>query len=221
MFNETNYSNDPINVLEERKLMEQIVSLGVGYTYGNRLSSSPAAISHADMLYRLISKTINFRECPDASNIICDAQASIRNGDNGYYLLDLHKGCLLVKGQHPIEDILIDFTFRNTTDRVSLRKRKGVCLHNIRFLAEPDVIYFLGMNRICIPLKEFHALSFIRLDGDFKTGFVVDYDAARNDRPLILFPCKENSSIIQAQLDHDDHCCTMEWSPFTDDISFT
>lgn len=182
------------------------MSLGVGYRYGNRLATSSAAISHADTLHSLISRTLNFQKCSDSNNIIRDAQDHIRSGDDGYYLIDLHKGCVLVKGQHPIEDIIIDFTFWNADDRILLRGRKGTCLHDTRFLVVPDAVYFLGMNRTFVSLKEFHVLSFIRLDRSSKTGFVVDYDAAQNDRPLVLFPCEENSGIIQSELDHDDRC---------------
>jgi len=218
MFNEANYSIDSVSVLEERKLLKHMVSLGVGYPYGNRLGFSKATISNADMLHRHISRTLSSQKCSDAGSIIRDAQEHIRSRDDGYYLLDFHKGCVLVNGQHPIEDIIIDLTFWNTDDRVLLRGRKGTRLHDTRFLVVPDAVYFLGMNGACVPLKEFHALSFIRSDDDSKTGFVVDYDVAQNNRPLVIFPCEENSDIIQGQLDHDDHYRAAECESFIGNI---
>ena len=211
MFNETNHSRDSASVLEERKLLEQLISLGVGYPYGNRLEISKAATSNADMLHRHISRILSSQKYLDISGIVRDVQCHIRHGDDGYYLLDLHKGRILAKGQHPIEDIIVDFTLLNADDRVSLRRRKDACLHDTRFLVVPDAVYFLGMDRTCVPLQEFHALSFIRLGDDSKTGFVMDYDVTHGNRPLILFPCEENSGMIQAQLDHDDHCWTAEF----------
>ena len=217
MLCEESYNRDSVNISEERRLLQQIVSLGVGYPYG-RQGVSKAAISDADTLYREISRTLNSQRNSDAESIIREAQDHIRNRDDGYYLLDLHKGRILAGGQHPIEDIIIDFTLPGADDRVLLRRRKGTCLHSIGFLIVPDAVNFLWMNRVCVPLKEFHLLSFITLDGDSKSGFVVDYDAAQNSRPLILFPCEENTDIIQSQLNHDDHCWTAERESFIGNI---
>ena len=192
--------------------MQQIVSFGVGYPYG-RSGLSKAAISDTDTLHREISRILSSQKYSDAGNIICDAKDRIRNGDDGYYFFDLDKGRILAGGQHPIEDIIIDFTLPGADDRVLLRRRKGTCLHSIGFLIVPDAVNFLWMNRVCVPLKEFHMLSFITVD-DSRSGFVVDYDATQNNRPLVLFPCEENSDIIQSQLAHDDHCQTVEHESF-------
>jgi len=218
MINETNHFRDSVSVLEERKLLKHMVSLGVGYPYGNSLGFSKAAISNADMLHRHVSRTQSSQKCSDAGSIIRDAQDRIRNGNDGYYLLDLHKSRIFARGQHPIADIVIDFILSGANDRVLLRGRTGARLHDTRFLVVPDAVYFLGMNGTCVPLKEFHALSFIRSDDDSKTGFVVDYDTAQNNRPLVLFPCEENSDIIQGQLDHDDRCWTAECESFIGNI---
>jgi len=210
MFRETSCTIDSASVLQERELLEQVVSLGVGYPYGNKLGVSKAAITNADMLHWCISRTLSSQKHSDTDSMIQEAQNHIQNGDDGYYLLDLHKGRILAKGQYPIEDIIIDFTFWDTDDRILLRGRKGTCLHDTRFLVVPDKVFFLGMNRIFAPLKEFHMLSFICLDSYSKTGFVVDYDATQNIRPLVLFPCEENSGIIQDQFDYDDRCLDRE-----------
>ena len=203
MFGQTNYTGDPVSALEEREILEQMVSLGVGYPYG-RPWFSKAAISDANTLRRHISTMCSLQKCSDVGSITQAAQKHIRNGDTGYYLLDLHKGRILVGRQQPIEDIIIDFTLRDTDDRVLLRRRKGTCFHNTGFLTAPNAAYFLGMNR-AYQLDEFHMLSFISLDGA-KSGIVIDYDARQNDRPQVLFPCKENEDIIQYQLDQDDRC---------------
>ena len=213
MFDVINYTKGSASVFEERKLLQHIVSLGVGYPYG-KSGLFNAAISDTDMLYREITRTLNLQKYSDEGSIIRDAKDHIRNGNDGYYLLDLHKGCILGKGQHPVVDVIIDFTLSGTDDRFLLRRRKGTCLHETRFLIVPDAVYFLWSNRVFVSLKEFHTLSFISLDDDSKSGFVVDYDAAQNSRPLILFPCEENSGMIQDQLDQDDHCWTAEHESF-------
>ena len=212
MFCEDSYNRDSVSVSEERSLLQQIVSLGVGYPYG-RSGLSKAAISDTDTLHRQISRILSLQKYSDAGNIICDAKDRIRNRDDGYYFFDLDKGRILAGGQHPIEDIIIDFTLPGADDGVLLRRRKRACLHSIGFLIAPDAVNFLWMNRVCVPLKEFHMLSFITVD-DSRSGFVVDYDATQNNRPLVLFPCEENSDIIQSQLAHDDHCQTVEHESF-------
>lgn len=219
MLCEESYNRDSVNISEERRLLQQIVSLGVGYPYG-RQGVSKAAISDADTLYREISRTLNSQRNSDAESIIREAQDHIRNRDDGYYLLDLHKGRILAGGQHPIEDIIIDFTLPGTDDRTLLRRRKGTCLHETRFLIVPDAVYFLGINSVCVPLNEFHMLSFISSEDGSKSSFVVDYDATQNSRPLVLFPCEENSNIIQGQLDRDDRCWTAECESFIGSIGF-
>lgn len=212
MLFEESCNRDSVSALEERSLLQQIVSFGVGYPYG-RSGLSKAAISDTDTLHREISRILSSQKYSDAGNIICDAKDRIRNGDDGYYFFDLDKGRILAGGQHPIEDIIIDFTLPGADDRVLLRRKKGTCLHSIGFLIVPDAVNFLWMNRVCVPLKEFHMLSFITVD-DSRSGFVVDYDATQNNRPLVLFPCEENSDIIQSQLAHDDHCQTVEHESF-------
>lgn len=211
MFSGTSYSRNPASILEERKLLEQLVSFGVGYPHGNRLGFSEAAIWNTPTLYEQLARLLRPYKDLDATNVIQEAQNHVRHGDDGYYLLDLHKGQILAGGQYPIEDIMIDFTFWNTDERVLLRRRKDACLHDTRFLVVPDAVYFLGMNRTCVPLQEFHVLLFIHLDDDSKTGFVMDYDVSQGNRPLVIFPCEENSGIIQEQLNHDDHCWTEEF----------
>lgn len=219
MFGEVNYTGDSTSVLEERKLLQQMVSLGVGYPYG-RQGLSRAAITNTNMLQCQITRELRSQKYSDAGSIIQEGKDRIRNGDDGYYFLDLDKGRMLAKGQYLIEDMIVDFAISDADDRVLLRRRKGTCLHEIRFLIVPDAVYFLWENRICMPLNEFHVLSFISSDGTSKSGFVVDYDAAQNNRPLVLFPCEENSDIIQSQLDHDDRCWTEEHESFTGNTSF-
>ena len=162
MFSETNYTRDPADALEERELLQQVVSLGVGYPYG-RPWFSKAAISNMSGLRGCIPRMRSPQSYSDVGSITQDVQNHIRNGDNGYYLLDLHKGCILANGLHPIEDIIIDFTLSGTDDCILLRRRKGTCLHDTGFLVAPDAVYFLGMDREYIPLSGFHMLSFIRL----------------------------------------------------------
>lgn len=220
MLHETSCTRDSASVLQERELLEQVISLGVGYPYGNKLGISKAAISNADVLHRCISRALNFQKYSDAGNTIQEVQDHIRSGDGGYYLLDLHNGGILAKEQYPIEDIIIDFSSWDTDDRILLRGRKGTCLHDTRFLIVPDKVLFWGMNGILAPLKEFHMLSFICVDGDSKAGFVVDYDATQNVRPLVLFLCEENSDIIQDQLDYDDRCGTEDYESIIGNIGF-
>lgn len=217
MLCEESYHRDPVSALEERKLLLQIVSLGVGYPYG-RQGISKAAISDADTLYRDISRTLNSQKYLDADSIIREAQDHIRNRGDGYYLLDLHKGRILARGQYPIEDIIIDFTLPGSDDRTLLRRRKGTRLHGTGFLILPDAVYFLGISRVCIPLNEFHMLSFISSNDDPKSGFVVDYDATQSNKPLVLFPSEANRDIIQDQLDYDDHCWRAECESFIGNI---
>lgn len=217
MFGEVNYTGDSTSVLEERKLLQQLVSLGVGYPYG-RSGISKAAIADTDTLHRQISRTLSLQKYSDVGSIIREVKDRIRNGDDGYYFLDLNKGHMLAKGQYLIEDMIVDFTISGADDRVLLRRRKGACLHNAGFLVAPNAIYFLWENRVCIPLNEFHMLSFISSDDTSKSGFVVDYDATQSNRPLVLFPCEENSDIIQSQLDHDDRCWTEEHESFIGNI---
>ena len=61
-------------------------------------------------------------------------------------------------------------------------------------------------------------LSFIRVENDSRLGFVIDYDAAQNNRPLVLFPYEENNEIIQSQLDHDDQRSIEEYEELLRDI---
>lgn len=219
MFGEVSYTEDSASILEERKLLQQLVSLGVGYPYGKSWLSK-AAITDTNTLQCQISKELRSQKYSDAGSIIREVKDRIRNGDDGYYFLDLDKGRILSKGQYLIEDMIVDFTISGADDRVLLRRRKGTCLHETRFLIVPDAVYFLWENRVCIPLNEFHMLSFISSEDTSKSGLVVDYDAAQNNRPLVLFPCEENSDIIQSQLDHDDRCWTEEHESFIGNTSF-
>ena len=206
MFGETNYARDMANTLEEREILEQMVFLGVGYTQ-SRFWCSKAAISDMHTLRRYVSRVCSLQKHSDVGSITQEAQKHIRNGDNGYYLLDLHKGCILVRGQYPIEDIIMDLAVSknpDSFDHILIRWRKGNCFPDTRFFIAPNAVYFLWMDRT-YQLNEFHMLSFISLGG-VRSGFVVDYDARQNDQPLVLFPCKENEDIIQSQLDFDDHC---------------
>ena len=186
MFYKANYTGDPAGALEEEELLQQVVSLGVGYPYG-RPWFSKAAISNMSELLGCIPRTLSLQKYSDVGGITQEAQNHIRNGDNGYYLLDLHKGRILARGQHPIADIIIDFTLQGTDDRVLLRKRKGTCFHDTGFLIAPDGVYFLGMNGEYISLSEFHMLSFIHLDDDSEAGFVVDYDACQRQPENVDF----------------------------------
>lgn len=219
MFGEVSYTEDSASILEERKLLQQLVSLGVGYPYGKSWLSK-AAITDTNTLQCQIARELRSQRCSDAGSIIREVKDRIRNGDDGYYFLDLDKGRILSKGQYLIEDMIVDFTISGADDRVLLRRRKGTCLHETRFLIVPDAVYFLWENRVCIPLNEFHMLSFISSEDTSKSGLVVDYDAAQNNRPLVLFPCEENSDIIQSQLDHDDRCWTEEHESFIGNTSF-
>lgn len=219
MFGEVNYTGDSISVLEERKLLQQIVSLGVGYPYG-RQGLSRAASTDTNTLQCQLSRELRSQKYSDAGSIIREVKGRIRNGDDGYYFLDLDKGRILAKRQYLIEDMIVDFTISGTDDRVLLRRRNRACLHNTGFLIVPDAVYFLWENRVCMPLNEFHMLSSISSEDTSKFGFVVDYDAVQNNRPLVLFPCEENSDIIQSQLDHDDRCWTEEHESFIGNTSF-
>ncbi len=219
MFGEVNCTGNSTSVLEERKLLQQLVSLGVGYPYGKSWLSK-AAITDTNTLQCQISRELCSRKYLDAGSIIREVKDHIRNGDDGYYFLDLDKGRILAKRQYLIEDTIVDFTISGADDRVLLRRRKGTCLHETRFLIVPDAVYFLWENRVCMPLNEFHMLSFISSEDTSKSGFVVDYDAAQNNRPLVLFPCEENSDIIQFQLDHDDRCWTEEHESFIGNTGF-
>lgn len=213
-------TKDSASALEERKLLQQMVSLGVGYPYGKSWFSK-AAISDANILHRCISSMLSFQKYSDVGNITRKTENRILNGDDGCYLLDLHRGRILARGQHPIEDIIIDFTLLGTNDRILLRRRKGASLHDIGFLITPNTVCFLGMNRAYISISEFHMLSFISLDNNSRSGFVVDYDATQNDRPLVLFPYEENNDIIQSQLDQDDHCLAEEYKSLIGNAGFS
>lgn len=217
MFDEANYPVDSTNILEERELLQRLISLGVGYPYG-RPWFSKAGITDTNMLQCQTSRSIRSQKYLDAGSIIQKVKDHIQRGDDGYYVLDLHKGRILANGQHPIEDIIIDFTLSGTDDRILLRRRKGTCFYGTGFLIVPDAVYFLDINRVCIPVTEFHALSFLSLNDTSQSGLVVDYDATQNNRPLVFFPCKENSDVIQSQLDHDDYCWEEEFESLIGNI---
>ena len=147
MFGEVSCARDSASVLEERKLLQQLVSLGVGYPYGKSWFSK-AAITDTNTLQCQISRELRSRRCSDAGSIIREVKDRIRNGYDGYYFLDLDKGRILAKEQHPIEDMIVDFTISGADDRGLLRRRKGTCLHETRFLIVPDAVNFLWMNRV-------------------------------------------------------------------------
>ena len=83
MLFEESCNRDSVSALEERSLLQQIVSFGVGYPYG-RSGLSKAAISDTDTLHREISRILSSQKYSDAGNIICDAKDRIRNGEDGY-----------------------------------------------------------------------------------------------------------------------------------------
>jgi len=197
-------TKDLRSVLEERQLLQQITALGVAYSHGRPWFSKTAS-SDAYMLYRLISKSFDSRKYSDKDDIVQKVKGHRLSKDDSYYLLDLHNGRILGKGQYFIEDAIIDLTLLNTDDRVQLRRRKGNCIHNTSFLIAPSTVYFLWKDSVYNLFKEFHMLSFIRLEDDSRLGLVIDYDATQNNRPLVLFPYEENNEIIQSQLDRDDH----------------
>lgn len=203
------YTRDPASVLEERELLQQIVSLGVGYPQCKSWGSN-AAISNMNTLHGYVSRLASLQRYFDTRSITQEEENRIRSGEYGYYLIDLYNGNILSKEKHSIEDIIIDFTLWDTNDHVQLRRRKGTRLNDIAFLISPNGVFFVGTNRAYIPLNEFHMISFIGSREDSRFGFVVDYDAAQNNRPLVLFPCEENNDIIQAQLDQDDRCLKKE-----------
>jgi len=210
-------TKDSRSVLEERQLLQQITALGVAYPYG-RPWFSKAASSNAYMLYRLISRTYSFQKYSDDDDIIQKVKGHVLSKDDGYYLLDLHNGRIFGKGKYFIEDAIIDLTLLNTNDRVQLRRRKGNCIQNTRFLIAPDTVYFLWMDSVYNSFKEFHMLSFIRLEDDSRLGLVIDYDSTQSNRPLVLFPYEENNKIIQSQLDQDDRRLIEENVEFLNDI---
>lgn len=204
MFSDVYDTKNSTSILEERELLQQITSLGVAYSRG-RSWFSKAARTDAYMLYALISRAFYSQKYSDKDDIIQEIKGHVRSKDDSYYLLDLHNGRILGKGQYFIEDAIIDLTLLNTDDRVQLRRRKGNCIHNTSFLIAPSTVYFLWKDSGYNLFKEFHMLSFIRLEDDSRLGLVIDYDATQNNRPLVLFPYEENNEIIQSQLDHDDH----------------
>lgn len=217
MFSEANYTEDSVSVLEERELLQRLVSLGVGYPYG-RSWLFKSAIMDTKMLQYKIERELHSHKYSDVGSIIWDAKDHIQNGDDGYYFLDLDKGCILAGGQYPIEDMIVDFTISGADDRVLLRRRKGAHLHFARFLIAPNGVYFLWDNSVSIPLSEFHMLSFISIDNDSTSGLMVDYDSAQSNRPSVFFPRKENNDILQSQLDYDDHCRRKEFESLIWDI---
>ena len=217
MFSDVYDTKDSTSILEERKLLQQITSLGVAYSRG-RPWFSKAASSDAYMLYALISRAFGSQKYSDEDDIIQEIKGHKLSKEDGYYLLDLHNGRILGKGQYFIEDAIIDLTLLNTDNRVQLRRRKRTCIHNTSFLIAPNTVYFLWMDSVYNPFKEFHMLSFIRLEDDSRLGFVIDYDATQNNRPLILFPYEENNEIIQSQLDHDDQRSIEEYEELLRDI---
>lgn len=217
--NEEIYTRDPASVLEERKLLQQIVALGVGYPYCKSWGSN-AAISDSGTLHGVVLRMENIQKSLDTASITQEDERRIRMGEGGYYLIDLYNGYILSRGKHPIDDIIIDFTLLDTDDHILLRKRKGTHINNMAFLISPKGVFFVGTNRACIPFREFHMISFVGSGDNSKSGFVVDYDAAQNDRPLVLFPCEENNDIIQTQLDQDDRCRKEEYKSFLGDIGF-
>lgn len=216
MLYDANYVKDSASIWEERKLLQQLISLGVGYPYGKSWLSK-AAITDTNMLQCQILRALRSQQYSTLDSTIREVKDCIRNGNEGYYFLDLDKGRIFAEGQHPIEDMIIDFTLSSADDRVLLRRRKGTRLHSAGFLIAPNAVYFLWENRVYIPLSEFHMLSFISIDNSH-SGLVMDYDTAQNSRPLVLFPCEENSDIIQSQLDHDDYCWEEEFESLIGNI---
>ena len=210
-------TKDLRSVLEERQLLQQITALGVAYSHGSPWFSKTAS-SDAYMLYRLISKSFDSRKYSDKDDIVQKVKGHVLNKDDGYYLLDLYNGRIHGKGQYFIEDTIIDLTLLNTNDRVQLRRKKGNCIQDTCFLIAPSTVYFLCMDSVYNPFKEFHMLSFIRSEDDSRLGLVIDYDATQNNRPLVLFPYEENNEIIQSQLDYDDHRLIEENMEFLSDI---
>lgn len=200
MFDE---ARDPVSILEERELLQQIVSLGVGYPHCKSWGSN-SAISDMSTLSLLISRMGSYQKYYDLENIIHEAGNRIRSGAEGYYLIDLYNGHILSKEKYRIEDIIIQFTILNRNDRFNIRRRRGTRLQNMVFLISPKGVFFVGVERAYFPFKEFHMISFVSSSGKSKSGFVVDYDAVQNNRPLVLFPCEENNDIIQDQLDKDE-----------------
>lgn len=217
MFSEVNYTKDLASILEERKLLQQLVSLGVGYPYGRSWLSKSAIMDTKTLQYK-IERELHSQKYSDVGSIIGDAKDRIQNGGDGYYFLDLDKGRILAGEQYPVEDIIIDFTLPGAEDRILLRRKKGTHLHVAEFLIAPNGVYFLWDNSVSIPLSEFHMLSFISIDNDSTSGLVVDYDSAQNNRPAVLFPFKENNDILQSQLEHDDHCRRKEFESLIRDI---
>lgn len=63
-------------------------------------------------------------------------------------------------------------------------------------------------------------LSFIRTDNGSRAGLVMDYDAAQNNRPVVLFPCEENYDIIESQLENEDRLWAEEYNLLFGDIDF-
>ena len=149
MFGEVSCARDSASVLEDRKLLQQLVSLGVGYPYGKSWFSK-AAITDTNTLQCQISRELYSRKYSDAGSIIREIKDRIRNGDDGYYFLDLDKGRILAKGQHPIEDMIVDFTISGADDRVLLRRRIGACLHNAGFVCHltSSICYPSSVQRI-------------------------------------------------------------------------
>ena len=217
MFSDVYDTKDSTSILEEQKLLQQITSLGVAYSH-DRPWFSKAAISDAYTLRALISNAFSSLKYSNKDDTIQKVKGHKLSKDDSYYLLDLHNGRILGKGQYFIEDAIIDLTLLNTDDRVQLRRRKWNCIHNTSFLIAPNTVYYLWEDSVYNLLKEFHMLSFVRLEDDSRLGFVIDYDATQNNRPLVLFPYEENNEIIQSQLDRDDHHWRKEHEELLRDI---
>lgn len=219
MFDDISYTEDPVNAFEERRLLRQIISTGVGYPF-DRPYCSKAAIVNENWLHPHISRIVGSERYSDQDSKIREINEHIQRGDDGYYLLDLYKGRILAKKRLSIEDILIDFKMSESNNNVLLRRRKCDYLRGTAFLVATDAVYFLWMDKFYIPLGEFHMLSFIRTDDGSRAGLVMDYDAAQNNRPMVLFPCEENHDIIESQLENEDRLWAEEYNLLFGDIDF-
>lgn len=219
MHDDISYAEDSVNAFEERKLVEQIISTGVGYPF-DRPYSSKAAIVNENRLHIHISRIMGPERFSNRDSKIREINGHVQNEDDGYYLLDLYKGRILAKRRFSIEDILIDFRLFESNNNVLLRRRKCDSFRGAAFLAAPDAVYFRWMGKFYIPLGEFHMLSFVRTDDGSRAGLVMDYDAAQNNRPAVLFPCEENYDIIESQLEKEDRLWAEEYDSIAGDIYF-
>ncbi len=204
MFDEINYTADSVNAFEERRVLRQIISNGVGYRF-QRPELCREVISDTNRFHIYIWRTVRSANRLDYGRVLPENKRHFQSRENGYCMIDLDNVRLLVKGREfRIKNVIIGFTSYVTDENVLIGNRRWAYIPDTRFFVTPSTVYFLQVDQGYIPLSQFHMLSFISSDEGYESALVIDYDATQNSRPLVLLPCEENFDIIRSEIDCDD-----------------